>query len=84
MTSVIDLHFLTLLEMTSGTVSARTGSVLETASASQTDIAAVSLQLLVELSQRHSGVASLMLELHVSVCALDGGQHHSVLCAVAR
>eukprot|EP00448_Togula_jolla_P041448 CAMPEP_0170638888 /NCGR_PEP_ID=MMETSP0224-20130122/39322_1 /TAXON_ID=285029 /ORGANISM="Togula jolla, Strain CCCM 725" /LENGTH=1015 /DNA_ID=CAMNT_0010969139 /DNA_START=3 /DNA_END=3046 /DNA_ORIENTATION=+ len=52
--ALIDLHFNTLLEMASGR--ARTGSALEAAAASRSDVAALCLQLLVELSQRHAAM----------------------------
>lgn len=54
--AVIDLHFQTLLEMTTGRATARTGSLLETANS---DVAALCLQLLVELSQRHAGMSKI-------------------------
>merc|ERR1740121_1964754 len=55
--SVIDLHLLTLLEMSSGRSTARTGSALEAAAASRSDVAAMCLQLLVELSQRYGAMS---------------------------
>lgn len=58
--ALIDLHFLTLSEMVSGRpTAARTGAALEAASASRTDVAALCLQLLVELSQRHASMVKL-------------------------
>lgn len=56
-TAVIDLHFLTLLDMSTGKRTARTGASLEAAAASQADVAALCLQLLAELSHRHTGMA---------------------------
>ena len=53
---MIDLHFQTLLEMTSGRSTPRTGSQLDLRS---TNVAALCLQLLVELSQRHVDPAEL-------------------------
>ncbi|CAK0840948.1 unnamed protein product [Prorocentrum cordatum] len=55
--SVIDLHLLTLLEMSSGRSTSRTGSALEAAAASKSDVAAMCLQLLVELSQRYGAMS---------------------------
>merc|ERR1740121_1267565 len=55
--SVIDLHLLTLLEMSSGKSTSRTGSALEAAAASRSDVAAMCLQLLVELSQRYGAMS---------------------------
>jgi len=53
--AIIDLHFVTLLEMTAGKATARTEkSSLDAAAASSSDVAALCLQLLVELSQRHA------------------------------
>merc|ERR1740121_287448 len=55
--SVIDLHLLTLLEMSSGRSTSRTGSALGAAAASKSDVAAMCLQLLVELSQRYGAMS---------------------------
>lgn len=52
--SLIDLHFQTLLEMSSGRA-LRTGSL----ESSSSDVAALCLQLLVELSQRHAGMSKI-------------------------
>jgi len=57
--SVIDLHFQTLLEMTAGRTTARTGSTLDAVAASRSDVAALCLQLLVELSQRHAAMSKI-------------------------
>eukprot|EP00439_Symbiodinium_sp_Y106_P014289 s7605_g2.t1 len=57
--SVIDLHFQTLLEMTAGRTTARTGSTLDAVAASRPDVAALCLQLLVELSQRHAAMSKI-------------------------
>eukprot|EP00928_Gymnodinium_smaydae_P087047 TRINITY_DN7139_c1_g2_i1.p1 TRINITY_DN7139_c1_g2~~TRINITY_DN7139_c1_g2_i1.p1 ORF type:complete len:1025 (+),score=239.88 TRINITY_DN7139_c1_g2_i1:47-3076(+) len=54
--SVVDLHFATLLELSSGKATARTGTALEAAATARSDVAALSLQLLVELSQRHTSM----------------------------
>merc|ERR1712113_63967 len=54
--AIIDLHFQTLLDMSSGKATARTGTALEAAATSRTDVAALCLQLLVELSQRHAQI----------------------------
>mmetsp|Transcript_66905 Transcript_66905/g.144342 ORF Transcript_66905/g.144342 Transcript_66905/m.144342 type:complete len:129 (+) Transcript_66905:1-387(+) len=43
--------------MSSGKTTARTGSALEAAATAKSDVAALSLQLLVELAQRHSQIA---------------------------
>eukprot|EP00929_Paragymnodinium_shiwhaense_P112293 TRINITY_DN80552_c0_g1_i1.p1 TRINITY_DN80552_c0_g1~~TRINITY_DN80552_c0_g1_i1.p1 ORF type:complete len:1002 (+),score=244.88 TRINITY_DN80552_c0_g1_i1:151-3156(+) len=56
-TSIIDLHYMTLLDMASGKATARTGAALEAAAASRSDVSALCLQLLVELSQRHSSMS---------------------------
>merc|ERR1712113_1049409 len=45
--------------MTSGMTTARTGPTLEAASV-KSDVAALCLQLLVELSQRHAGMAKMV------------------------
>jgi len=55
--ALVDLHFLTLLELSSGKATARTGTALEAAATSRTDVAALCLQLLVELSERHATMA---------------------------
>merc|ERR1712060_246044 len=52
--ALIDLHFQTLLDMATGKATPRTGSSLEAAATSRTDVSALCLQLLVELSQRHA------------------------------
>merc|ERR1712176_672554 len=57
--AIIDLHFQTLLDMSSGKATSRTGSTLEAAAASQSDVAALCLQLLVELSQRHAQMSKV-------------------------
>jgi len=54
--TIIDIHFTTLLDMAAGKSTARTGAALEAAAASRSDVAALCLQLLVELSQRHAGM----------------------------
>lgn len=54
--ALIDLHFQTLLEMTTGRSTSRTGSILES---SRSDVAALCLQLLVEVSQRHAGMSKI-------------------------
>merc|ERR1711988_1839427 len=56
-TAVTDLHLLTLLEMSSGKTTARTGNALEASAASRSDVAALCLQLLVELSQRYGAMS---------------------------
>eukprot|EP00933_Yihiella_yeosuensis_P034014 TRINITY_DN27582_c0_g1_i1.p1 TRINITY_DN27582_c0_g1~~TRINITY_DN27582_c0_g1_i1.p1 ORF type:complete len:1035 (-),score=242.32 TRINITY_DN27582_c0_g1_i1:75-3179(-) len=56
-TALIDLHFQTLMELTAGKTSSRTGSSLESAAAQKSDVAALCLQLLVELSQRHAMIS---------------------------
>merc|ERR1719373_850421 len=56
---MIDLHFATLLEMASGKLTSRTGTVLEAAAASRSDVPVLCLQLLVELSQRHAAMAKI-------------------------
>uniref|UniRef100_A0A7S4VDS4 Small-subunit processome Utp12 domain-containing protein n=1 Tax=Alexandrium monilatum TaxID=311494 RepID=A0A7S4VDS4_9DINO len=55
--ALIDLHFQTLLEMSAGKTTERTGTMLEAAAASRSDVVALCLGLLVELSQRHSTMA---------------------------
>lgn len=55
--SLIDLHFQTLSELSFGKASSRTGSALDAAVASKSDVSALCLQLLVELSQRHAMVS---------------------------
>lgn len=55
--TVIDIHFMTLLDMASGKATIRSGTALEAAAASRSDVAALCLQLLVELSQRHALMA---------------------------
>lgn len=55
--AMIDLHFQTLLEMSAGKTTERTGTVLEAAATSRSDVNALALSLLVELSQRHSTMA---------------------------
>merc|ERR1712151_1446256 len=55
--AVVDLHFVTLLDMSTGKATARTGSSLEQAATARPDVAALALQLLVELSQRHAVMA---------------------------
>merc|ERR1712084_175771 len=52
--ALIDLHFATLQDMSAGKATARTGKALEVAAASGSDVQALCLQLLVELSERHS------------------------------
>jgi len=52
--ALIDLHFATLQDMSAGKSTARTGKTLEVAAASGSDVQALCLQLLVELSERHS------------------------------
>mmetsp|Transcript_57770 Transcript_57770/g.161155 ORF Transcript_57770/g.161155 Transcript_57770/m.161155 type:complete len:1040 (-) Transcript_57770:236-3355(-) len=54
--AIIDLHFLTLTEMSTGKATPRTGAALEAAATSRSDVAALCLQLLMELSQRHTGM----------------------------
>jgi len=54
--TILDLHFATLLDMSAGRATARTGSALEAAAAGQSDVASLCLQLLVELSQQHSAI----------------------------
>merc|ERR1711862_1073587 len=59
--TVVDMHFSTFLELVSGGVSIeRTGAALEVSAASNTDVAAVCLQLLVELTQRHVAMAKIV------------------------
>merc|ERR1712232_135773 len=53
-----DLHLMTLFDMSSGKVTSRTGTALEAAVASQSDIPGLCLQLLAELSQRHTAMAN--------------------------
>mmetsp|Transcript_9488 Transcript_9488/g.22533 ORF Transcript_9488/g.22533 Transcript_9488/m.22533 type:complete len:1099 (+) Transcript_9488:75-3371(+) len=55
--ALVDLHFQTLLEMSAGRTTERTGTVLEAAAVSRSDVTALCLSLLVELSQRHSTMA---------------------------
>jgi periodic tryptophan protein 2 len=55
--ALIDLHFLTLTELSTGKASARTGNSIEAAGASRADVASLCLQLLVELTQRHAAMA---------------------------
>lgn len=55
-TAIIDIHFNTLMEMSAGKDINRTGGALEVAAASRSDVAALCLQLLVELSQRHTAM----------------------------
>lgn len=55
--AVIDLHFLTLMELSTGKHSARTGTAIESSNASRSDVASLCLQLLVELTQRHAAMA---------------------------
>lgn len=57
--AVIDVHFLTLMDMSMGKTTARTGSALEAASASHADVAGSALQLLVELTQRHTSMSKV-------------------------
>jgi len=51
---LIDLHFATLQDMSAGKATSRTGKTLEVAAATGSDVQALCLQLLVELSERHS------------------------------
>merc|ERR1719499_2990080 len=53
---IIDVHFQTLMDLSTGKATARTGNAIEAAASSRSDVAALCLQLLVELSQRHSGM----------------------------
>lgn len=55
--ALIDLHFLTLSELSTGKASTRIGSSIEAANASKSDVASLCLQLLVELTQRHAAMA---------------------------
>ncbi|CAJ1347962.1 unnamed protein product, partial [Effrenium voratum] len=55
--ALIDLHFQTLLEMSSGRATPRTGSTLD--AGNRADVAALCLQLLVELSQRHAAMSKI-------------------------
>lgn len=55
--AVIDLHFLTLSELSTGKATARTGTSLEAAAASNSDVASLCLQLLVEMTQRHAAMS---------------------------
>jgi len=57
--TIIDVHFMTLLDMATGKTTARTGAAIEAAAASRSDVAALCLQLLVELSQRHAGMTKV-------------------------
>merc|ERR1712176_381405 len=57
--AIIDLHFQTLLDMSPGKATARTGTALEAAATSRSDVAALCLQLLVELSQRHAQMSKI-------------------------